>query len=207
MVAWLYPDRLDRVLSTLFLPFGDFLASTFQSDFGWPFTSVWIICALLCIAMIYWFVYNGARVSTNVSVLLGTIEISILAVLSARMIINAGNRSTMSVFDTSHANVPAFVGAAGIIGAMVFAIYGFVGVENVVPLAEEAHDPRRNVMRAAILSPFFLGLFVIFCRTRRLCSSGCVGSRPSRASTTETPRSRSARMCGTEAGTCCCSRC
>ena len=60
------------------------------------------------------------------------------------MIIKAGNRSTMSVFGTSHANVPAFAGAAGIIGAMVFAIYGFVGFENVVPLAEEAHDPRHK---------------------------------------------------------------
>jgi amino acid transporter len=163
MVAWLYLIVWIVFPSTLFLPFGNFLASTLQSDFGWPFTSVWIIFAMLCIVMIYWFVFNGAKVSTKVSVALGSIEIGILAVLSLWLIIKAGSHNTLSVFGTSHANVAGFAGAAGIFGAMVFAIYGFVGFENVVPLAEEAQNPRRNVTRAAVLAPFLLGIFIIFC--------------------------------------------
>jgi amino acid transporter len=163
VVAWLYLIVWVVFPSTLFLPFGNFLASTLRSDFGWPFTSVWIILALVCIAMIYAFVYNGAKVSTNVSVALGSIEIAILAVLSIWLIVKAGSRNTLSVFGTAEANVKGFVGASGIIGAMVFAIYGFVGFENVVPMAEEAKNPRRNVARATVLAPFILGLFIIFC--------------------------------------------
>ncbi len=101
--------------------------------------------------------------STNVSVALGTIEIAILAVLGVWLIVKAGSRNTLSVFGTADANVKGFVGASGIIGAMVFAIYGFVGFENVVPMAEEAKNPRRNVARATVLAPFILGLFIIFC--------------------------------------------
>jgi len=52
---------------------------------------------------------------------------------------------------------------SGIIGGMIYAIYGFVGFENVVPLAEEAREPRRSVLRASLLSPLILGLFIIFC--------------------------------------------
>lgn len=163
MVAWLYLIVWIVFPSTLFLPFGNFIASTLQSDFGTPYTSIWIISALVCIAAIYWFVFNGAKVSTNISVALGTIEITILFILSAWFIIKAGSRNTLSVFGTSHATVSGFAGSAGIFGAMVFAIYGFVGFENVVPLAEEARDPRRNVTRATLLSPFILGVFIIFC--------------------------------------------
>lgn len=163
MVAWLYLIVWIVFPSTLFLPFGNFIASTLQSDFGWPFTSVWIIAAMLCIVMIYFFVANGAKLSTNVSIVLGSIEISILAVLSIWLIIKAGDRNTLSVFGTSGANVKGFAGSAGILGAMVFAVYGFVGFENVVPLAEEAKDPRRNVRRATLLAPFILGVFIIFC--------------------------------------------
>jgi amino acid transporter len=46
---------------------------------------------------------------------------------------------------------------------MVYAIYGFVGFENVVPLAEEARNPRRNVAKAALVAPLILGVFIIVC--------------------------------------------
>ena len=163
LVAWLYLIVWVVFPSTLFLPFGNFLASTLQSDFGTPYQSVWIFFALLCIGMIFLFVYNGAKLSTKVTVALSLIEISILTVLSVWLIIKAGSRNTLSVFGTSHANIKGFVGAAGIFGAMVYAVYGFVGFENVVPMAEEAEHPRRGVSFAAVASPLILGIFIIFC--------------------------------------------
>jgi amino acid transporter len=163
MVAWLYLAVWVVFPATLFLPFGDFIASTLQSQAGFPFESTWIICAMLAIGIIFLFVRSGAKLSTNIGIILGSIEITILAVLSIWLIIKAGSHNTLSVFGSSHANVKGFVGAAGIFGAMVYAIYGFVGFENVVPLAEEAEKPRRNITRAAIASPFILGIFIIFC--------------------------------------------
>jgi amino acid transporter len=78
-------------------------------------------------------------------------------------VIKAGSDNTLQVFTTRYAHVDGFVGASGLIGGMVYAIYGFVGFENVVPLAEEARNPRTAVARATILAPLILGVFIIFC--------------------------------------------
>ncbi len=163
MVAWLYLIVWVVFPSTLFLPFGSFIASTLKSDFNWPEKPVWIIAALVCIGLIYWLVGNGAKLSTNAAIVLGLIEFVIIGVLGISLIIKAGSHNTLSVFTTQHAVVKGFVGASGIVGGMVYAIYGFVGFESAVPLAEEAKDPRRTVMRVSLLSPLILGLFIIFC--------------------------------------------
>ncbi|MBS1884568.1 MAG: APC family permease [Actinobacteria bacterium] len=163
MVSWLYLAIWAVFPSTLFLPFGNFIASTANADFGWAQTPVWIVCALICMALIYVIVSHGAKLSTNVSIVLGLLEFGILALISIWLIAKAGSRNTLSVFGTGFENAPGFAGSAGIIGAMVYAIYGFVGFENVVPLAEEAQNPRRNVPKAVILSTLILGGFIIFC--------------------------------------------
>jgi amino acid transporter len=163
MVAWLYLSVWIVFPSTLFLPFGSFIASTLHDDFGWPEKPVWIISALVCMALIYWLVGNGAKLSTNASIVLGVIEFAILGALAITLIVKAGSNNTLSVFTTHYATVEGFVGMSGIIGGMIYAIYGFVGFENVVPLAEEAREPRRSVLRASLLSPLILGLFIIFC--------------------------------------------
>lgn len=163
MVAWLYLIVWIVFPSTLFLPFGDFIAGTLNDWFGWSREPVWIVSALVCIAAIYAIVRSGAKLSTKVSLLLGMIEFAIVGALAVTLVVDAGGRNTFAVFGTSHADVKGFVGASGLIGGMIYAIYAFVGFENVVPLAEEAKSPRRNVMRAAILSPLILGAFIIFC--------------------------------------------
>jgi len=163
MVAWLYLSVWIVFPSTLFLPFGSFIATTLNTDFGWPEQPVWIISALLCIALIYFLVGRGAKLSTNASIVLGLIEFVILGALAVTLIVKAGSNNTLSVFTMHYATIDGFVGMSGIIGGMIYAIYGFVGFENVVPLAEEAREPRRSVLRASLLSPLILGLFIIFC--------------------------------------------
>jgi amino acid transporter len=163
MVAWLYLSVWIVFPSTLFLPFGSFIATTLHSDFGWPEKPVWIVSALVCIALIYFLVGRGAKLSTNASIVLGLIEFAILGALAVTLIVKAGDNNTLSVFTTHYATVDGFVGMSGIIGGMIYAIYGFVGFENVVPLAEEAREPRRSVLRATLLAPLILGVFIIFC--------------------------------------------
>ncbi len=163
LVAWLYMIIWLVFPSTLFLPFGNFIASTMNSTHGWSIDPVWIISALLCIMLIYRLVLGGAKLSTKVGIILGMFEFAVLGVLAVWLIVKAGDRNTLSVFTTKHENVEGFAGATGLIGASIYAIYGFVGFENVVPLAEEAKNPRRSVARVAVLAPLILGIFIIFC--------------------------------------------
>lgn len=163
LVAWFYLIVWVVFPSTLFLPFGDFISKTCHSDFGWSVKPVWIVSSLACIVIVYVCVFYGAKFSTNVSVTLGLVEFAILGALAIWLIVRAGGHNTFAVFGTKYENVAGFSGASGLIGAGVYAIYGFVGFENVVPLAEEAKDPRRSVARVTFLAPLILGLFIIGC--------------------------------------------
>ena len=84
----------------------------------------WIVFALACIALIYWFVVRGAKVSTKISVALGTIEILILGVLSLWLIIAAGGRNTLSVFGTGH-TPSGYKGLSGVIAGSVYTVLAF----------------------------------------------------------------------------------
>src|SRR5438874_10980240 len=81
MVAWLYLAIWVVFPSTLFLPFGEFVATTLHSWFGWGHDPVWIVSALICLVAIYFIVRSGAKLSTNVSLILGTIEFLIVGAL------------------------------------------------------------------------------------------------------------------------------
>lgn len=163
MVAWLYIIVWVVFPSTLFLPFGSFVASTLGNWWGWSYKPTWIVAALLCIAFIYWLVGQGAKLSTNAAIVLGVVEFAILGALALTMIVKAGSDNTLTVFTPHYADVAGFAGLSGLVGGMIYAIYGFVGFENAVPLAEEARDPRRTVLRVSLLSPLILGLFIILC--------------------------------------------
>lgn len=163
MVAWLYLIVWMVFPSTLALPFGSYISVTLNEQLGVPPTPVWIISSLLCIALVYWLVANGAKLSTNAAVVLGVIEFVVLGAIAVTLIVKAGPNNTLSVFTPEYASIEGFVGMAGILGAMIYAIFAFVGFETVVPLAEEARDPRRSVLRAALLGPLILGVFIMFC--------------------------------------------
>ncbi|MDO9407364.1 APC family permease [Patulibacter sp.] len=163
MVAWLYLSIWLVFPSTLFLPFGHFVSTTLHDLIGTPVTGGWIVAALLCLALVYRVGRSGASVSTTVGVVLGAVEFLVLGVLAVWLVVKAGDGNTLSVFTTDHTNVEGFAGTSGIVGGMVFAIFAFVGFENVVPMAEEAKDPRRSVARVAVLAPLILGGFILFC--------------------------------------------
>jgi amino acid transporter len=163
MVAWLYLIVWAVFPSTLFLPFGSFTASTLNNWWGWSYKPTWVVAALVCIGFVYWLVGQGAKLSTNAAIVLGVIEFAILGALALTLIVKAGSDNTLMVFTPHYADVAGFAGLSGLIGGMIYAIYGFVGFENVVPLAEEAKDSRRTVLRVSLLSPLILGLFIILC--------------------------------------------
>lgn len=163
MVAWLYLIVWAVFPSTLFLPFGAFTASTLNDWWGWSYDVSWVAAALFCIVLVGWLVGRGASLSMRAAIVLGIIEFGVLGALAVTLIVRAGDANTLAVFTPDYADVAGFTGLSGLIGGMIYAIYGFVGFENVVPLAEEAKDPRRTVLRVSLLAPLILGLFIIVC--------------------------------------------
>jgi amino acid transporter len=93
--------------------------------------------------------------------LLGVFEILVILALAITLIAKAGSHNTLSVFSTQFANNPKYRGFSGIIAASVFSMLAFIGFEEAAPLAEEAHEPRRHVRIAVLLSCLGVGLFYV----------------------------------------------
>ena len=85
------------------------------------------------------------------------IEIGIFLVVSALLVVNAGDRNTASVF------IPGDQGIKPALQGMVFCLLAFVGFEAAAPLAEETRDPKRTIRQAVLWSAVLIGLFYVFC--------------------------------------------
>ena len=65
------------------------------------------------------------------------------------------------MFGTHYANNPDYEGFSGVIAGSVFTILAFIGFEQAAPIAEEAHEPRRTIPRAIMLSALLIGGFYL----------------------------------------------
>src|SRR5262249_58550410 len=99
--------------------------------------------------------------SPRSGVLLGACDVVVFLALAITRMAKAGSHNTMSVSSTQFANNPKYRGFSGIIAASVFSILAFTGFEEAAPLAEEAHEPRRHVRLAVLLSCLAVGLFYV----------------------------------------------
>jgi amino acid transporter len=115
---------------------------------------------LVCL-LVFALGYRGITASTRAGLLLGAFEILVFVGISLTLIVQAGGDNTLQVFGTHYANNPDYTGFSGVIAASVFTILAFIGFEQAAPLAEEAHDPRRTVPRAIIVSCLLIGAFYI----------------------------------------------
>jgi amino acid transporter len=144
----------------LALQMGFIVANTFNSEWGWS-TDLWWIWSLLVSFLVFLLGYRGIKASTGVGMLLGAFEIVVFVALSITLIVQAGGSNTLQVFGTHYANNPDYQGFSGIIAGSVFTILAFIGFEEAAPIAEEAHEPRRTIHRAIMLSCLGIGVFYI----------------------------------------------
>jgi amino acid transporter len=98
----------------------------------------------------------GVKLSTNVTIVLGVLEVSILLIVMIALIIHAGGDNTIQVLNFNKANSFGDF-ALGI----VYAVAVFVGFEAAAPLAEEVRNPRRNIPFAVIGSTALIGIFYV----------------------------------------------
>jgi len=161
VIAWAYPFMYLFALPYLALVFGNLLATTVIPDGGSGFTLVWTVGALICLAGAFATNYFGVEIGVRFGLILGLVEITVMVVMSVWMIYVSGGTNSLSLFTTSHANIPGFEGINGVIAASVYGFLAFIGFEAAAPLAEETQNPRRNVPRAVVLSCLLIGLFYV----------------------------------------------
>jgi amino acid transporter len=161
LVGWGYAFVEPLVAPLLYLIFGNLVAGTLQTEFGWSYDTWWVVAAVVAALVVFVFGWFGIRLSTGAGTILGLFEILVFAALAVTLIVKAGNANSLAVFGTGKATVEGFAGIQGVIAGSVYTILAFIGFEAAAPLAEEARDPRRTIRLAVIYSCLGIGLFYI----------------------------------------------
>jgi len=155
LMAWAFLLAEPIVPPALFASFGLY-GSILLASVGIEGDIAWIIGALICAAIVWFLTFRGVTYSTRAGVLLGLIEIGIFLLIPLLLVINAGDRNTVSVF------LPGSDGVLPALTGMVFSLLAFVGFEAAAPLGEEARNPKRTIRQAVLLSAVLVGLFYTF---------------------------------------------
>jgi amino acid transporter len=162
LVGWGYALVEALIGPVTMIIFGYLMGSVFHSEFGWPFTTTWIVFMIAGAVVIAGLNYRGIRVSARTGTLLGMFEILVFLVLAVWLVAKAGSSNTGSVFTLHFATVKGYSGFSGVVAGSVYTILAFIGFEASAPLAEEARNPRRTIQAAVLLSCFAIGLFYVF---------------------------------------------
>ena len=160
LVAWAFLLGVIVGGPFLALQMGFVVAGTLNQEWGWSNDTWWIWTVLVCL-LVFALGYRGITASTRAGVILGAFEILVFVGISVTLIAKAGGDNTLQVFGTHYANNPDYKGLSGVIAASVFTILAFIGFEQAAPIAEEAHEPRRTIPLAIIVSCLVIGSFYI----------------------------------------------
>jgi amino acid transporter len=153
----------------LLLPFQMSFFSTFTSDYlagqGVHIAWQWLAAALIVFSMVL--TVLGLTPSLRVGLFFLAFEIVIFGLIAIVILANGGaDGLSLKPFDPSESEL----GFSGIIYGLVFAIFAFVGFESATTLGEEAHEPRRTIPRAVLVTTLVIGAFYTL-----LIYSGVVG--------------------------------
>jgi amino acid transporter len=99
--------------------------------------------------------YRDIQVSSRIGLVMETISIGIIIIITAIVVGKHGSLVDHTQFDIAHLKF------GGVMSAMAFAVFSFVGFESAATLAKESADPQRNVPFAVIGSAVVAGIF--FC--------------------------------------------
>jgi amino acid transporter len=141
---------------------GYLIGSVANTEWGWPFTTTWVIFMIVASLLIAALNYRGIKVSARAGTILGTFEIAVFLVLAIWLVIKAGSGNTGAVFTLHFATIKGYKGFGGIAAGSIYTILAFIGFEASAPLAEEARNPRRTIQVAVVASCLVIGLFYVF---------------------------------------------
>ncbi|ADL18981.1 Amino acid permease [Acidilobus saccharovorans 345-15] len=119
---------------------------------------IWIPIAIAVAAEVWAVVYTGAKVSTTYNLIAGLIEVAFLLLTGLILVLMFIHKNTFLPFTP----IPLGKDWPIILTTMIFAITTFGGMNQAVPLGEEAIDPKRTVPKALAWLAFLIGVPIIF---------------------------------------------
>lgn len=128
---------------------GDFLA-VFNVTLSTPELTGF---TLAYVALATFAAYRDIQVSSRVGLVLEAVSIGIIILITAIVV---GRHGT--VIDPVQLNL-AKLPFGGVMSAMAFAVFSFVGFESAATLAKESNNPRRNVPLSVVGSVAMAGIF------------------------------------------------
>ena len=128
---------------------GNFLAA-FKITLSFPEL---VVFGVLFLALVTYAAYRDIQVSSRIGLVMETISIGIIIIITAIVV---GKHGTLS--DPVQQNI-AHLKFGGVMSALTFAVFSFVGFESAATLAKESANPRRNVPFAIVGSAAVAGIF------------------------------------------------
>jgi amino acid transporter len=165
LTGWLFTFTYVLFIPLTLLVLGavsdSFLSSTFHLSLG---TNGWIVYALIFAAITFCLTFFGIKISADVGVVLGIIEISAFALLAIFLIVEPGSGGdTLATFNPASSLQSGLGGWQGVLFGTLFAFLAFSGFESSATMGEESHNPRRIVPLAILLATVIIGVFYVFC--------------------------------------------
>jgi amino acid transporter len=143
----LFPFQLDF--------FGNFVSSLLAAS-GVHIS--WIVFAAALIVLSTTLGVLGVKPSLRTGLIALGIEMLILLVFALVIIVKGGaSGNTLAVFNPSS----SLKGSSGLLTAVVYTIFSFVGFESATTLGDEARQPRRTIPRAVMLTTLVVGIFFV----------------------------------------------
>ncbi len=143
----LFPFQLDF--------FGNFVSSLFAAS---GVRISWVVFATALIVLSTALGVLGIKPSLRTGLIGLSVEMTILTVFSLVIIFKGGaSGNTFQAFNPT----VSLKGSGGLLTAVVYTIFAFVGFESATTLGDEARQPRRTIPRAVMLTTLIVGAFYV----------------------------------------------
>lgn len=151
----------------------NFLA-VFHASLSFP---VLVVFTVLFLGLVTYAAYRDIQVSSRVGLVMETLSIGIIILITAVVVAKHGTVVDSTQLDVSHLKF------GGVMSALTFAVFSFVGFESAATLAKESSNPQRNVPIAIIGSAAVAGTFfciLAYCMVMGMDNNaGAIGSSSS----------------------------
>jgi amino acid transporter len=112
-----------------------------------------VVFAVIFLGFITFAAYRDIQVSSRIGLVLECISVGIIIVITAIVVAKKGTVLDPTQLDFTKLNF------GGVMSAMAFAVFSFVGFESAATLAKESNNPTRNVPYSIIGSAAIAGTF------------------------------------------------
>jgi amino acid transporter len=124
--------------------------------FGMTLSFPWqVVFAIAFLGLVAYAAYRDIQLSSRVGLVLECLSIGIIIVITAVVVAKHG-----TVIDPVQLNISK-IPFGGVMSAMAFAVFSWVGFESSATLAKESNDPQKNIPISVVGSAAIAGIFFV----------------------------------------------